>query len=56
MTFKAISLRPNGKQKTHVKLGYRTAKITVELPIERLALQAVRAAFGKNARIVGGRK
>ena len=55
MTFRALSIRPNGKQKLHVKLGYKTAKITVEIPVKRLAIQAVRAAFGPKARIVGGR-
>jgi len=56
MTFKALSIRPNGKQKLHVRLGYKTAKITVEIPVKRLAVQAVRAAFGPKARIVGGRR
>ena len=55
MAFRNINLRLNGDSKTTVHLGYRKATITVVMPTKRLAKQMVRAAYGKNARIVGGR-
>jgi len=56
MAFKAIYLRIDQASRVSLKLGYRTAQILLEIPTKQLAVQAVRAAFGKKARIVGGRK
>lgn len=35
-----------------VHMGYRTMRIVVELPVTRIAENAVIAAFGKGARIL----
>jgi hypothetical protein len=55
MAFRDISLRIDNQSRVKVHLGYKVAKITVELPVKQFARQAVKAAFGRKARIVGGR-
>lgn len=55
MAFREIALRLNGDSKTRVHVGYRNTTISITAPTKRLAKQLVRAAYGKKARIVGGR-
>lgn len=55
MAFKTKHLKLNGSAKLSVQLGYRTAFITIQIPVKRLAEQSVKAAFGPKARIVGRR-
>jgi hypothetical protein len=55
MAFHMKHLKLNGHSKVTVHLGYKTATISIQIPVKRLAVQSVCAAFGPNARIHGGR-
>lgn len=50
-------MRPNRSQgaKVSVRFGRVWTEISVKVSTNRLAVQAVRAAFGANARIVSGK-
>ena len=52
---KTKKLRISHQTKVIVHMGFRKMTLTVEMPIKRIAEQAVKAAFGKLARVSNGR-
>ena len=53
---KSIAIRVDHKSYTSVKVGPKWVKITLLIPVEQFAKQAVKAAFGNRAKIIESNK
>ena len=55
MAYHNKHLKVDKKSKVSVSLGYRTMQITLTLPLQQIAVQIVKAAFGSKASVVNKR-
>ena len=55
MAYHNKHLKVDKKSRVSVTLGYKTMQIIVTLPLQQIAVQVVRAAFGSKASVTNKR-